>query len=185
MITNLDAVLDRDLVLLHKGASMPVKISTSLIQTGWAGGEFARWVDDGSGRLCVDRADGRFCGFFAFGSSESGDQYTALTNQNTRYGFAVLFFDNTILATRTFERYGYMARHALGPMTPLTYAAQKPLYVSENGKFTLEDESSADYPAHTFPDGSPIVVPFNSVGIVILPPTSATKGYLYAHTNGV
>ena len=180
----LQDALNRDLVILHKGDTLPCAISPHLAERGWAGGEFLRWVDGGNGQLTLDIADGRYCGFAAFGSSESGDQFTALTNQNTTYDYVVLFFGGNVAYTRTYERYGYMARHGLGPMVPLVYKPMTILYISENGRITPEDESDfGTFPPHTFPDGDPILVRFVFFGICCVPPSDFTKQYIGIQTN--
>ena len=184
MITNLTNVLDRDLVFLHKGDSMPVAIVDDLAIRGWLGGEFLRWVDAGTGMPTVDIADGRYCGFAGFGSAETGDQYTAMVTQNIVYDYVNLFFGGNYIYTRTYERYGYLYRHGLGPMVPLVYAANQALYISENGQITNEDESDfAIFPPHTFPDGTPILVRFVFFGVCSVPPQAGSKYYIGCQTN--
>lgn len=183
-MSNLPNVLDRDLVVLHKGDTITVAISSTLAVSGWAGGQFCRWVDEGTGELTVAIADGRYCGFLPFGSSESGDQYTAMTNQNSTYRYATMFFGGNIFYTRTYEVYGYLARHSLGPVVPLVYGVGQFLYVSENGKLTTEDESDFGiFPPHPFPDGTPITVRFVFFGVCAVPPSAATKNYIAIQTN--
>ena len=151
-----------------------------------AGGTFVRWIDDGSGDLTVTKANGVYCGFIAFGSSESGDQLTALTNQNTHYRYAILNFGGNVIYTRTYERFTYQSRHGLTPPTPLVYTANQALYVSENGKMTTEDESDPavqGIPVPVFPDGSPIVVRFVFFGVCAVPPSSATSDFIAVQTN--
>lgn len=183
-MTGLRDYLNRDLAFLHKGDTITAKITPALAAIGWSGGQFARWVDDGSGEFTLDIADGRYCGFFGFGSDESADQFTAMTNQNTTYDYVVLFFGGNVCYTRTYEVYGYMARHSLGPVVPLVYEANQALYISENGKITNEDESdTALFPIHTFPDGSPIVARFVFFGICGVPPSTASLNYIGIQTN--
>lgn len=183
-IFNLDGYLNRECPIFHKGDSMPIRISSSLASSGWLGGQFVKWVDDGSGQPVVALADGRYCGFMPFGSSEPSDQYTAMTNQNPLYKYVTLFFGGNFLATTTYERYTYISRHAGPPYVPLVYSAQDFLYVSENGKITNQDESDpAVNPGGLFPDGSPILVRFLQFGICSVPPSAASKDYLFAQTN--
>lgn len=185
MIQNLKGYTNRDLVLFHKGDTLPMRITDTFARAGWAGGTFVRWVDDGTGQPALDKADGRYCGFFAFGSNETGDQYTAMTGQNPKYKYGILFFGGNFLATITYERYGYLARHSLGPMTPLVYSSQQVLYISENGLITTENESDTTlYPAHSFPNGDPMVPnSFVFFGVCSLPPSAASDNYLFAQTN--
>lgn len=169
--------------MFHKGDTMPIKISAALAARGWVGGSFVRWVDDGSGEPCVDIANGTYCGFFPFGSNESADQYTAITQSNPKYKIASMFFGGNFLATISYERYTYASRHA-GPLVPLVYKVQQFLYVSENGLLTNEDESApAVNPGGLFPDGTPITTPFLYFGICSLPPSAVTNNYLYCQTN--
>ena len=188
-ISNLVNYANRQLVILHKGDTMPVQITSDLAAAGWLGGQFVRWVADpaGSGQPTLDIADGRYCGFFAFGSNEPADQFTSMTGQNTRYRYISLFFGGNMFYTSTYETYGYVARHG-GPLVPLTYTPNNPLYVSENGKITSEDESDmvvfgGPIPNHTFPDGSPILSRFVFFGSCVAAPTAAMNNYLGVQTN--
>ena len=184
-ITNLNAyIVTRQCSIFHKGDSMPMKIDGEMASRGWLGGSFVRWVDDGSGDPCVTIADGRYCGFTPWGSNETADQYTSITPSQTRYKYITMFFGGNFMATTSFETYGYLARHGLGPMTPLVYAPQDFLYVSENGLITKEDESDpAVNPGHTFPNGDPIVVPFLYFGLCAVPPSTLTDGRMFVQSN--
>lgn len=183
VIYNLEGYASRDLVLFHKGDTATFKIHPSLANRGWSGGQFLRWVDDGSGEPCLGLADGRYCGFAAFGSDEVADRFTTMTRQNEVYQYVGLFFGGNFIATRTYEKYTYASRHS-GPLVPLTYESQQFLYVSENGKITPEDESDpAVNPGGLFPDGSPIEIRFLFFGLCAVPPTAATNGFIYVQTN--
>jgi hypothetical protein len=189
-INNLLNYANRDCVILHKGDTIPVQITASIAAQGWQGGQFARWVADpnGSPSPTVDIADGRYCGIFVFGSDESGDQFTAMTNQNQTYQYVSLFFGGNILYTRVFETYEYNGRHGIGPLVPLVYTPNNPLYISENGKITPEDESNmvmygGPVANHTFPDGSPILLRFVFFGSCMVAPSAATNNYLGVQTN--
>lgn len=176
--------LTRDLVLLHKGDSITVKIDAALAASGWEGGQFARWTDDGSGELCVTIANGEYCGFMPFGSAETGDRYTSLTDSDVTYDKLVLYFGGNIFYTRVYETETYISRNGLGPTAYLTYEPNQKLYVSENGKITNQDESDlAVNPTGNFPDGTPITEAFQFFGIVAVPPSSATRDYLAVQTN--
>lgn len=178
--------LTRDLVFLYKGDNITVKTNPALTASGWDGGQFVRWYADGTGELTIALANGVFCGFLPFGSDEDSDQFTALTESDVTYKKAVLYFGGNIYYTRTYETETYKSRHAIDPYTPLVYTANQILYVSENGKLTNEDESDpAVNPGGLFPDGDPIVLPFNPVGWTTVPPVVGTKNYLGVHTNGV
>jgi hypothetical protein len=185
MIVGLNDYNNRDLAILHKGDTIAATITDEMSASGWSGGQFGRWVDNGSGQPCLAIADGRYCGFFAFGSNELGDEWTAITNQNTTYDYVVLFFGGNVFYTRTYERYGYLARNGLGPMTPLVYTPQDALFISENGKITTENESDfAIFPPHNFPDGTPVPADsFVFFGVCVVPPSSANNNYICVQTN--
>jgi len=184
-ITNLNGyVTQRQLSVFHKGDSMPMKIDAAMSQRGWPGGTFVRWVSDGSGEPCVTIADGRYCGFTPWGSNEPADQYNSMTQTNPKYRYITMFFGGNFIATTTYERQTYKARHGLAPPTPIVYQPQQFLYVSENGYLTAEDESDPLVnPGHTFPDGSPILVPFLYFGLCALPPSADTSDNIYVQTN--
>lgn len=185
--SNLLNYLDRDFAALKKADSFPAKASAALVASGWNGGQCARWVDDGNGFMCLALADGRYCGFMPFGSNESGDQYTALTDSGVTYKYVTLFFGGGIGYTRTYERDSYISRNGGGPLVPLVYMSQSILYVSGNGNITIENESDPLVnPDMVFPDGTAIP-PFSFVpfGFCAVPPHAIkTKGYLGFQTTG-
>ena len=182
--TNLLSTLNRDLVVQRKGVTVPVKIDSSLIASGWQGGQLGRWVDDPTGDPTVSIADGRYAGIFLWGSNETADQYTSMTDSFRRYGYTVLLWSSNWFYTRVYERYGYMARHSLGPNVPLVYNPGEAIFVSENGKITKENESDFSlYPPHSFPNGDPIVVPFNNFGFLATAPKPATNDYISVQTS--
>lgn len=175
---------DRDLIMVHPGDSMPAKAVNALLRVGWLGGNFCRWVDGGDGQPTIDIADGRYCGFFRYGSNEQYEKYSVTQYSNLEYGYAVFGFGGNFVYTRIYERYGYLARHVLGPMAPLVYTANQYLYVSENGKITPEDESDFGiFPPHTFPNGDPITSRFVFFGVCAVPPSTITNQYLATQTN--
>lgn len=177
--------LARDLVLMVKGDSMTVQVAQSLVDSGWDGGMFAKYTFPVGGFPTIEKADGRYCGFFIFGSNEQADQFTAMTQQNTTYSYVVLQFGGNVAYTRTFEEYGYLARHGLGPNVPLVYTPNQLLYISENGQVTNENESDLGvYPPHNFPDGTPVPnLSFIAFGLCFCPPQTVTNFYIGIQTN--
>lgn len=177
--------LARDLVLMVKGDSMTVQVSDELDAEGWAGGIFAKYTTPVGGFPTVTRADGRYCGFFIFGSDEQADQFTAMTRQNVVYSYVTLQFGGNVAYTRTFEEYGYLARNGLGPMVPLVYTPNQLLYISENGKVTNENESDLGvFGPHNFPDGTPVPdLSFVAFGLCFCPPMAVTNFYIGIQTN--
>jgi len=177
-------ILGRDLVCIHRGDSMPVKLSDNLIRRGWRGGEFSRWVDGGTLDPTVDIADGRYCGFFLYGSKERSFQYTVQEESNVTYGNTVIGSGGNFVYIIMYERYGYNARHGLGPVVPLVYKPNANLFISENGLVTTENESDFSiFPVHTFPDGDPITTLFIQFGLCVVPPSAVTNDYLCMQTN--
>lgn len=183
--TNLSGyIVTRDCSIFHKGDSMPMRINAAMAARGWPGGTFVRWIDDGTGEPCVTIADGRYCGFSPWGSNETADQYTSMTQTFPKNLFITLFYGGNYFATLSYEHYTYISRHGGGPLVPLVYAPQQFLYVSENGLVTNQDESDlAVNPGHLFPDGTPIVDRFLYFGICSLPPSGATENRLYVQSN--
>lgn len=176
--------LSRDLVLLVKGDSMTVAVDPGLAASGWPGGMFAKYTVSPTGFPTVMKADGRYCGFFIFGSDEDADQLTGMELQNVVYSYVVLQFGGNVAYVRVFETLGYAARHG-GPQTALVYTPNQLLYISENGLVTNENESDlGTYGAHNFPDG--VAVPdmsFVAFGLCFVPPSILTNGYLGIQTN--
>ena len=181
-VSNLENYLNRDLALLRKGDAISVKLHPNLIARGWTGGTFVRWVDDGTGDHAVDLANGLAAGYIPFGSDETGDRYTSIAGQNQRYGYATMCFGGAFFYTKIYERETYQSRNG-GPTAYLTYQANQPMYVSENGILTCEDESDpAVNPGGLFPDGNPIYVRFNPIGVCVVTPSTNTNNYIGIQT---
>jgi hypothetical protein len=159
----------RDLIILKKGDCYVVAISPSLARSGWVGGQGAVWYDAGRDEMTVTASDGAGQGFFVWGSSEDGDQYTAMTGYQPAYGFAVLGFGGWLISTRSFERYTWASRQ-VGPLVPITYAAQDEVVFSLRGLFTNEDEWTLA--------GDPRAPNDNILGVVTQPPSALTNNYI-------
>lgn len=179
---NLINRLNRQFVYLKPGNTLSAQASTAMLASGWLGGQFARWVDNGSGELCLDIADGRWVGYLPVGSAEVGDKWVSMSTAARTYGVVTLMYDSCLFYTSTYETIGYIERHGGAP-APLTYTSQCPLYISENGKITTEDESDlVTYGAHNFPSGTAVSQgQFNSIGVCSVPPGTATNQYLGVH----
>lgn len=180
MIQNLRDSLNRDCVILHKGDSITPDLDDDLVTAGWRGGSFVKWADGGTGSPYVSRADGTYFGILPYGSNETGDGYTSMAEQNTHYKYGMVLFGGNFFYTRTYEKYGYLARHGLGPETPLTYRPQQLLYISENGLITCENESDlTTFPAHDFPTGGAVPdMSFIAIGYCAVPPSVHNKYYI-------
>ena len=84
-----EIIRTRDTIVHFKGDTFPVRVSPSLLQSGWRGSQGVMWDSSPQDEFRVTTADGSYCGFLLFGSDEPSDQYTALTGQQIYYGFSV------------------------------------------------------------------------------------------------
>lgn len=130
----------RDVVVLVKGQTFPVILSTGLLKNGWAGGQGVLWIDSPYDTFMVDYSDGIPNGFLLWGSNESADQFTAYTGNQPTYDFAVLCFGSWLISTGTYERYTYQSRTGGGPLVPIVYNPSDRLLFSLRGLFTNQDE---------------------------------------------
>ena len=164
----------RDVVVFFKGDTLPVTPDTSLLLSGWKGGQGVRWVQGALDRFTVGTAAGRYGGFLLWGSDESSDQFTALTRNQLVYSNAVLGFGGWLLSTTTYEQFTYASRQGPGPLVPLAYNTPNlPLYFSLRGYWTPEDELTLS--------GSP-EAPANVCGYMAAPPKASNQFYLGVQT---
>jgi hypothetical protein len=136
----------RDCITLVKGQTFPVGLSANLLQSGWAGGQGVMWIDSPYDIFVVDFSDGTPNGFLLWGSNESADQFTAYTQNQPTYNFAVLCYGTWVITTSTFEKYTYASRVAGPPYVPITYNPSDRLLFSLRGLFTNEDEWALETP---------------------------------------
>lgn len=158
----------RDCIVFMKGDSITVSISPTMANGGWAGGQGVMWVDSGDDVFMVSYSDGRYGGFLVWGSDETGDRFTAITGQQPHYRYATMFYGGCVISTSTYERYTYASRNA-GPLVPLVYGANRPLYFSLRGLWTVEDELTLS--------GSPLA-PASVSGYVAQVPKALNNNYL-------
>ena len=130
---------DRDCIILKKGDSLPVSITSAMAAGGWPGGQGVQWVDSPKDIFLVNYSDGPFGGFIFYGSTEPSDKFPSTVGQQLVYGYSVLAFGSWVVATSTYERYTYASRQA-GPLVPITYQPQDRLRFSLRGYWTKEDE---------------------------------------------
>lgn len=162
----------RDLIIYHKGDTLPVSLNASLLSSGWVGGQGVSWRSGALDRWTVGPSEGQYGGFLLWGSDESADQYTSLTRAQVVYGTAVLGYGGWLISTTTYERYTYASRIGGGPLVALTYAPNDVLYFSLRGYWTKEQELVLS--------GSS--VPSNPCGRVASPPKAANHFWLGVHT---
>jgi len=130
---------NRDCVTLVKGDAYPAEVSAALAAQGWPGGQGVQWVSDPGDRFVVGRSEGLYAGFLLKGSNESGDQYTAITQNQPYYRVATLCAGGWLIMTTSFERYTWASRMA-GPLVEIPYQESDRLVFSNRGLWTREDE---------------------------------------------
>lgn len=137
----LDVLRSRDCVVFFKGDIYTMSVSAAMLAGGWVGGQGFQWdVYTDPDNPIVTYSSGLFGGLMLWGSNESADQYTAMTNQYLKYGYGVLMVGHAIISTIAFETYTYASRHVGGPFVPLVYTPNAPLFMSLRGYWTIEDE---------------------------------------------
>jgi hypothetical protein len=136
----------RDCVVFFKGDTTTVTVSSDMVAGGWAGGQGVQWVGTVVDDRVVTYSSGLYGGIILEGSDEIGARYTAMTNQQTTYSYATMMFGGSLISTTTYERYTYASRLAGGPLVPLIYNPNDPLFFSLRGLFTNEDEISQQVP---------------------------------------
>jgi hypothetical protein len=159
----------RDCIIFYKGDSTTVTVSSAMVASGWAGGQGVQWVGIVGDDRIVTYSQGLFGGFMFWGSNEQGDDYTAITRQQTVYRYATMFFGGCLIATSSYESYTYASRIGGGPLVPLVYQPNDQLYFSLRGLWTKQDEM-------TISGNS--AAPAAGVGYVAQLPKSANRNYL-------
>ena len=130
----------RECIVLFKGDSQTVVVSQDMVTRGWPGGQGVQWVNSTVDERVVTYSEGLYGGFLIWGSDESGDVYAAMTRSQPYYQYATMLSGGNLIMTSSYERYTYASRIGAGPLVPLVYNAQDPLYFSKRGLWTIEDE---------------------------------------------
>ena len=170
----MELIRDRDVITLVKGQTFPTGLSPRLLTQGWQGGQGVMWIETPYDAWEVDISDGTPNGFLLWGSNESADQYSAYTQNQTTYDFAVLCFGTWVITTRTYEMYTYASRMGPGPLVPIVYNESDRLLFSLRGLWTKEDEWSLS--------GDPRAPNRFYVGYVIESPAVYNNNYLMFQT---
>lgn len=168
----IDLIRARDCTIFIKGPAHNIAVDAAMIAGGWAGGQGVQWALASADEPTVTYSAGLFGGFLIWGSNESADQFTAVTGNQLAYGHAVMMAGRAIISTSSYEKYTYASRLA-GPLVPLVYTAQQPLYFSLRGLWTNEDELTLS--------GSPLA-PALLTGFVCQVPKPINEFYLGVHT---
>jgi hypothetical protein len=163
----------RNCVILHKGDTFTVSVNAALATLGWSGGQGVKWAPATKDEFLVGPTEGDPGGFLLWGSDEPSDQYTAMTQNQPSYRFAVMGVGGWVFMTSTYERYTYASRQA-GPLVPISYTANDRLMFSLRGYWTNEDEWTLS--------SDPRAPNENFVGFVVQTPTAATEHYLTVQT---
>lgn len=165
----------RDVVVFHKGNARPLAIDAAMKSGGWAGGQGVKWTDSDTYEFQVTYNDGMFgAGFILWGSDEDSDRYISQVGAQQKYENAIVCAGSWVVSFRHFEKYTWASRDAGGPLVPLTYTPNQPLYWSLRGLITNEDEWTAS--------GDPRAPNKNIVAIVVQAPSAKTSNFLTLET---
>lgn len=137
-----DIIRGRDCIVFSKAEVYAVKIDDAMLSGGWPGGIGVTWVDSFSEMPVVSYSNGLYGGFLIWGSEETADQYTSMTQNQLVYGMGVIATGNAIISTSSYEKYTYASRIGPGPLVPLVYAPGNPLYFSKRGLWSIEKEGT-------------------------------------------
>ena len=135
-----EIIRTRDVTVSFKGDAYAVALSPEMLARGWAGGSGVMWYDSPNDEFCVTTSDGHYGGFLLWGSDEASDQWTAMTGQQIKYGYAILCAGGWLLSTATYEKYTWASRQGPGPLVPNTYVVGQRVVFSLRGLFTPENE---------------------------------------------
>jgi len=136
----IDLIRGRDCVVFSKGDAYSMPVSAAMLSGGWVGGQGAQWTTySNPDRPTLTYSAGLFGGFMLWGSNEAADQYTAFTGQPLYYGYGVLMAGRAIISTIAYEQYTYASRIS-GPLVPLVYTSNAPLFMSLRGYWSIENE---------------------------------------------
>lgn len=168
-----EIIRSRDCIIFLKGDSQTVVVSQDMVDSGWPGGQGVQWSSSTSDERIVTFSQGLFGGFLIWGSDELGDDFAAQTRSQPYYQYATLLTGSNVISTSTYERYTYASRIGGGPLVPLVYTMQAPLYFSSRGVWTIEEEMSLV--------GDP-QAPALSMGVVCQLPKDNNKHFLGVQT---
>jgi len=159
----------RDCYTLVKGDTFTVTVDNGLAVNGWRGGVGVQWTTSLKDEMMVTLSTGYVAGFLLWGSNESSDQFTSMTENQPYYRFAVLCFGSWLVVTQQYEVYTYASRQS-GPLVPITYNPSDKLCFSLRGLWTKEDEFSLS--------GDPRAPNLLYTGFVAQVPSASTGGYM-------
>ena len=164
----------RDVIVIVKDITFPVRIDDALAQNGWPGGQAVQWAPSNSDGFHVEASDGILTSFLLWGSNEEADQLISYVENQPKYRFAVGCIGSWIISTSTFERYTLQSRLA-PPLVENVYVPGEKVRVSLRGYFTSQDEWTIS--------GDPRAPNDNVVGTVIQAPATYNNNYLMLQTS--
>lgn len=129
----------QDLIIMSRGTTITVRVTDRVAVGGWGGGQWFRWVKSERDDFLVDYSDGVFGGFALYGSNESNELFTSMQDHQPHYRYCTVGFGGWMLSLRNYELYTYSSRQS-GPLELIDYQPNDPLFISLNGKLTVEDE---------------------------------------------
>lgn len=164
----------RQCVAFFKGDSQPAAVAPEMAAGGWIGGQAVQWVRNPDDEVMVTYASGLYGGFMLWGSDEPGDDYAAMTRSQPTYRYSTFCSGGWLISTVAFETYTYASRIGGGPLVPLVYTPNQPLFFSLRGLWTNEDELTLS--------ASPLAPAFFT-GFVAQVPKASNKFYLGIQTS--
>jgi hypothetical protein len=159
----------RDCYTLVKGETFTPTVDENLSVLGWPGGIGVQWSNSDTDDRVVTLSDGYVAGFLIWGSNESSDQYTSMTQAQPYYKYAVMGFGSWLILTPQYEEFTYASRMS-GPLVPIVYTPSQRLRFSLRGLYTSEDEWTLS--------GDPRAPNLLYVGFVSQVPSASTGGYM-------
>lgn len=158
----------RDCIVFVKDTTYTVAVSSGMVLGGWPGGQGVQWVGTVQDEFLVTYSRGKAAGFLIWGSDEAGDDFAGMTRNQPHWRFATIFLGAALFSTSTYEHYTLASRLA-GPLIPLVYAPNDPLYFSLRGYWTKEDELTLS---------GDLAAPSTSVGYVAQLPKTSNRNFL-------
>jgi hypothetical protein len=135
-----EIIRSRDAVVFFYGDRQPVTVSSAMVVGGWPGGQGVQWANTAADVRMVTYSTGLYGGFLIWGSDEVGDRFVSMTQTQVVYATATMFSGGCLMSTTSYERYTYASRTGGGPLVPIIYKINDPLYFSLRGLWTSEDE---------------------------------------------
>lgn len=162
----------RDCIVFVKDQAYTVVVSSAMATAGWPGAQGVQWAGATQDEFLVTYARGKSSGLLVWGSDEAGDDFTAMTRNQPYWRFATMLSGAALLTTSTYERYTLASRLA-GPLVPIAYSLNQPLYFSLRGYWTNEDELTGS---------GDVTAPSTVAGYVAQLPKASNRNFLGVQT---